>query len=129
MLFRLFTNLKIHAVILFNFKRQLNLFISTMCSNLQSAGFSFGTLSINNVHIFNSLKKFCSLLLKYSMKRGMFFSSKKLGTSHQNLFSRNVSNLFKRVKISAGLCSVAQITVFTDFLHPVFNKSFKFVPL
>ena len=42
------------------------------------------------------------------MKRGMLFSSKKLGPSNQNLFLRNFSNLFKRVKISPGSCPVLQ---------------------
>ena len=74
----------------------------------KSAGFSFGTLSINNVHIFSSLKKILFSITWIINEAWNAFSSKKLGPSHQNLVYRNFSNLFKRVKISEGLCSVLQ---------------------
>ena len=126
LLFRLFTNLKIYAVILFNFKTRLNLFISTMCSNLKSAGFSFGTWSINNVHIFNSLKKSCSRLLEYSMKRGMLFFPKKLGPSHQNLFSRNLFNELKYQRGYAQFCNIANRSnyCFYGLFTPCFQQRF-----
>ena len=95
----------------------------------KSAGFSFGTLSINNVHIFNSLKKSCSRLLEYLMKRGMLFSSKKLGPYHQNLFSRNFSNLSKELKYQrdyAQFCNIASRSnyCFYGFLAPCFQQRF-----
>ena len=63
---------------------------------------------IVNYQCFHLIKKNPVLDYLNIQDTRLLFPSKKLGPSHQNLFSQNFSYLFKRVKISARLYSVLQ---------------------